>query len=305
MECKEIVSNFTSKDRRIGMICGAQGIGKTAVAVQVGHMLFSEGWHVHYHPSKDQDASLEISGFLSAQAVSEISHFTLFILDNVDIYNEPDGQDKMRNVFQSSVESVAENGYVGLLFVTREAMHFLKNIAFSFTLPPFSSTFAVELLNTASRNIPVGDLNAIAETCDNIPHTLMVARGLIEDGMSATDIINSISSSDKFRMGKVNKLEDTSSSKREKSSLVALYSNPLHLPCHEHEMFTPKEVACLKKKPGSFHAGRSMPLYRNTEQTIYNIIERLDGPPGLDFLEEPTDGMFLFKGALSRILTDF
>ena len=294
MECKEIVANFTSKHRRIGMICGAQGIGKTAVAVQVGHMLLSEGWHAHYHLCKDQDASLEISGFLSAQAISEISHFTLFILDNVDIYNETDGQDKMRNVFQSLVESVVENSYVGLLFVTRKGTHFLKNIAFSSTFPPFSSTFAVELLNNASRNIPVCDLNEIVEVCDNVPLQRMDARGLTEDGMSKTDI-NAISSSDKLRMDKANKLEDTSSSKGEKSSLVTLYSDSLHLPCHYHERFDSKEVASLRKKLGTIDAGRSMPLYPNTEQTIYNIVESLDRPPGLDFFEEPTDGMFLFN----------
>ncbi len=280
VECEEIVANLTSHHHRIGIISGDQGIGKTAVAAQVGHMLLSNGWYVHYHLCKDQDASFEISGLLSVQAIKEISHPTLFIFDNMDMYDETDGQDKIRNVFQSSVDSASKNGYVRLLFVTRKGMHFLKNVAFSFNLQPLSSTSAVELLNTASRNIPVGDLNAIAEVCDNIPLTLMVARGLIEDGMSETDIINEISSSDKLRMDKGHKLDDSHSLKEEKISLVTSYTNPL-------------EVSSLRKKLKSFDDGRSMPFYRDTEQAIYNVIERLDVPPELaEFPLLPTDGMF-------------
>ena len=122
----------------------------------------------------------------------------------------------------------------------------------------------------------------------------MDARGLIEDGMSETDI-NAISSSDKLGMDKANKLEDTSSSKGEKSSLVTLYSNPLH--CRNHEMFIPKEVACLTKKFGSINAGSLMSFGTNIEeQTMFhNITESSDGPSILDFLEKPTDGMFLFN----------
>lgn len=299
LECEEIVANLTSTHRRIGIICGVQGIGKTAVAVQVGQMLLSKGWNVHYYLCKDQDANLKISELLSTQAINEISHPTLFVLDNVDVYDKTDGQDKIRNVLQSFVDSASANGYAGLLFVARKEMHFLKDIAFLFNLQPLSSTSAVELLNTAPRNVPVGDLNAIAEACDNIPLTLMVARGLIEDGMSEMDIINEISSSDKLRMDKGHKLDDSHSSKGEKSLHVTSYSHPLRWPCSDHEigkiypMFAPKEVASLRKKLKTVDDGRSMPFYRETEQAIYNMIESLDEPPELDFLLEPTDGMFL------------
>ncbi len=312
VECEEIVANLTSRHRRIGIISGAEGIGKTAVAAQVGHMLLSKGWYVHYHLCKDQDASFEISGLLSVQAINEISHPTLFILDNMDMYDETDGQG---NAFQYLVDSATENGYVRLLFVTRKKMHFLENIAFSFNLQPLSSTSAVELLNTASRNIPVGDLNVIAEVCDNIPHTLMVAKGLIEGGMSETDVINAMSSSDKLQMEKSHKIDDSHSWKGEKSLHRISYTQPLHWAYSDHaigeidSMFAPKEVASLRKKLKSCDEVRSRPFYRDTEEAIYNVIESLHcAPLALEFLQEPTNGMFLFVfrsgGARSHFLVD-
>lgn len=296
MDCEQIVANLTSNHRRIGVISGAQGIGKTTMAVQVGHMLLSKGWNVHYHHCRDQkDASLEISALLEAQAISGISQFTLFILDNLDIYIESDGQDKMSTAFQSLVESANENGFVGLLFVIRKGMHVLENLSFSFNLQPLNSNFAVELLTTTSGNIPVGGLKTIAEACDHIPRTLMIARGLIQDGMSETDIINTMLSSDKFRKDKAHKLEDCHSLKGEESS----YSDLLHLPDRGHmieknyPMFAPKEVASLRKNMGCFDAGRPMHFHPDTDQTIYNLMERLDAPPVLDTLDlERTDGMY-------------
>lgn len=294
MECEQIVANLTSNHRRIGVISGAQGIGKTTVAVQVGHLLHSKGWNVQYHHCRDQDASLEISALLEAQAISGISQFTLFILDNLDINIESDGQDKMSTMFQSFVESANENGFVGLLFVIRKGMYVLENLSFSFNLQPLNSNFAVELLTTTSGNIPVGGLKIIAEACDHIPRTLMIARGLIQDGMSETDIINTILSSDKFLKDKAHKLEDCHSSS---------YSDRLHLSDRGHvirinyRMFAPK-VASIRKKPGSFDAGNWEHFLPDTDQTIYSLMEGWDGfaSPVLDSLDlERTDGMFTSK----------
>lgn len=284
LECEEIVAKLTSKQHRIGIIYGAQGIGKTTVAIQVGQMLLSKGWHVHYHLCKDQDASLEMSALLPAQAISEISHPTLLILDKMDKYLESDGHDEMSKVFQKLVESA--NCFIRLLFVTCKRMFCLENIAFSVYLQPLSSTAAVELLEITSRKIPLADLNTTAEVCDNIPPTLTVAKGLIEEGMSETAFINEISS---LRIDKAKKLDSSRPYEEENSSLVTLYLNPRHFPCRGDETFSPKEVASLRTKRESFDAGRSRPLYRDTEQTIRNIYERLYPPPKL---EEPTDGMF-------------
>lgn len=233
MEIEEIVGNLTSNHRRIGIICGAQGMGKTTLAVQVGHMLLSKGWHVYYHLSNDQDASLKILPRLTAHAISGILRPTLFILDNLDTYNEPDGQDKMYNVLQTLVESVTENGYLGLLFVTRcKHIPFLSKIPFLINLQPLGGNFAVELLNNPYRNIPVGDLKAIAEVCDHSPLALMVARRLIENGVAETDIINEMSSFDKLPMGKVDKLENSHFAKGEESLSVSSYS--WHLLSHAY-----------------------------------------------------------------------
>lgn len=115
---------------------------------------------------------------------------------------------------------------------------------------------------------------------------------------SETDIINTILSSDKLQMDKVHQIKDRKSSIGEKSLLENLYLNSLHLggdpmigkTFHMHK-FAPKEISILRKEMQS-----SIPsaFYHNRDQDIYNLMERLDTLPELDFLEELKQGMILF-----------
>lgn len=308
MECEEIIANFTLNQRRIGIIQGTQGIGKTTVAVEVGHVLLSKGWQVHYHLHRDHDASLDISTLLpQAQAISGVSHPTLFILDT-DMCIANEGQSKLRNAFHSFAQSVNENGYVGVLFVIKDGMHFLENLAFSCNLQPLSSTFAVELLKTTLRKSPVDDLRAIAKICDCIPRALIDARGLIQGGMSETDFINTISSSGKFRTAL--EVKGGQVVIGDQDLLGTSCSNTLHLaggdpitgrayPLH---MFAPKEVSSLKRKLQSYGAGESIPsvLYRDRDQAICNLMERWDTPMELDFVKEPVQGKSTFVQLLQE-----
>lgn len=302
MECEEIVANFALNDRRIGVIRGIQGIGKTTVAVEVGHVLLSKGWQVNYYLYRDNDAILDISALLpQAQAISGISHPTLFVLD-LDMCIADDRQDKLRNGFHSFAQSVNENGYVGVLFVIKDGMHFLQNLAFSCNLQPLSSTFAVELLKTTLRKSPIGDLKAIARVCDCIPRALMTARGLIQDGMSETDIINTMSSSGKFRIAL--EVKGGQVVIADQRLLGTSCSNTLHLgggdriigKTFQMDKFAPKEVSSLKRKLQSYGAGESIPSvrYPDRDQAIYSLVERLDTPIELDFLKEPKQGKSTF-----------
>lgn len=111
-------------------------------------------------------------------------------------------------------------------------------------------------------------------------------------------VADSFSSSEKLQMDKANKLDDSHSSKGENSSLVTLYSNPLHSPCHEK--FAPKEVESLRRQLKSFDNGMSTSFYPGPEQAICLTCF---APPVLDFLKETADGMFFL--VLGHVRSNF
>lgn len=48
-ECNGIIDNLALNHLRVGVISGPLGIGKTSVALEVGHKLLFKGWNVRYH----------------------------------------------------------------------------------------------------------------------------------------------------------------------------------------------------------------------------------------------------------------
>ena len=113
--------------------------------------------------------------------------------------------------------------------------------------------------------------------------------------MSETDIINTISSSDQLRIDEAHKIIDSHSSIGERSILANSYSNPLYLGGGDPMIGKtfPKEVWILGKKLTS-----SIPtaFYYYRDQAIYNLMERLDPPPELGFLEEGKQGKICYSG---------
>ena len=296
LECSEIVENFTLNHRRIGIITGASGVGKSTLAINVGHMLLSKRWQVHYHLYRDHDSSLDTSVLLpQVQASSGISHATLFILD-MDMCISNDRQDKLLNAFHSIAESLNKNGYVRLLFVIRHGEHFLENLAFSCNLQPLSSTFAVELLKTTSRKSPFDDLKAIAKVCDCTPQALMLARDLIEDGMSETDIINTITSSGKLRIDTALKLKDGPVLIGGENLFGPSFINMVHFDdgdliierANPLPTFAPKEVSSLKRKLQVYDADNSTP------PILYSCRDYCRHPLVTPFELEPMQGKFTF-----------
>ena len=117
--------------------------------------------------------------------------------------------------------------------------------------------------------------------------------------MSDTDIVNTISSSDQLRMDKAHQIKESQSSIGEKNLLANLHLNPLHIAGSGPIMdrFAPKEVASLRRKLGPFDATKAYPstLYLDRDQTIYNLMERLDTFRALDVLGElDQQGTFFF-----------
>ena len=129
--------------------------------------------------------------------------------------------------------------------------------------------------------------------------------------MSDTDIVNTISSSDQLRMDKAHQMKESQSSTGEKNLLTNLHLNPLYLAgsgplmmkSFQMEKFAPKEVSSLRRKLGPFDAAKMYPSmrYLDRDQTIYNLMERLDTSPALDFLEELNkQGTFFCLGGARR-----
>lgn len=132
-----------------------------------------------------------------------------------------------------------------------------------------------------------------------------LGRIAIRDGMSDTDIINTMSSSDQLRMNKAHQVKESQSSIGEKNELANIHVNPLHLvvsgpiimSSFQMDKFAPKEISSLRRKLGSFDAAKMNPsaLYPDGDQAIYNLMERLDTPPELDFLEKLKQGTFFVQ----------
>ena len=118
--------------------------------------------------------------------------------------------------------------------------------------------------------------------------------------MSDTDFIDTISSSDQLRMNKAHQIKESQSSIGQKNELANLYLNPLPLAVggpiimksFQMDKFAPKEVSSLRRKLGPIVPAKMNPsaLYPDRDQAIYNLMERLDTPPKLDFLVEPKQG---------------
>lgn len=127
-----------------------------------------------------------------------------------------------------------------------------------------------------------------------------MASSLNQDGMSDTDIIDTISSSGQLRMNKAHKIKESQSSIGEKKVLANLHLNPLYLAgsdpiimrTFQMDTFSPNEVLSLRRKLGPFDAGKTNPcaFYPDRDQAIYNLMEGLD----IDFIEEPKPSKFLF-----------
>ena len=216
VECEEIIGNLTSNQFRLGVIYGVPGIGKTSVAVDVGHKLRSKGWTVNYHNCSNHEASSEISTLLTNLYRAPISanhlkkdngnetltvngsHLTLLIIDQVENLLGADESAIVSEALQTFVDAVLEVNSVKLLLVSRERINLSNDIPFLLKLGPLSNAASVQLMESVFKNTSQHDLGVIAEGCRRNPLALMIVRALINNGMTRTDIISEMSSPEHF-----------------------------------------------------------------------------------------------------------
>ena len=215
-ECEEIVGNYVLNQFRIGVIYGSLGIGKTSVAVEVGHKLLSMGWAVSYHVCNDVESTLEIVTpftnlnhvFNSATHLKNDNindtfpvdrlHPTLLILDQVENVIEDNEPVIIPKALQTLVDIAKQVRSVRLLFVSRKQMSLTDDLAFPLELESLSKASAIQLLESFSQISSQHELELIAKGCGCNPVALMIIRALIHKGIPETEIISKMSSPEHF-----------------------------------------------------------------------------------------------------------
>ena len=214
-ECKEIIDNLALKHWRVGVISGPLGIGKTSVAVDVGHKLLLKGWNVRYHACTNQDPSSELGMLLEGychclnlesdlvcnerneKCPVQETYRTLLILDQLE--NVADEADIIPRVLQRfGGDTLDQVHSLKLLLVTRKRIDLKVDFAFYLKLEPLKSAVAIQLLQGVSEFASVSNLEVIAKGCGYNPLAMMIVRALIQKGISENDIISMLSSSDNF-----------------------------------------------------------------------------------------------------------
>ena len=209
-ECEEIIANLASDQFGIGVIYGSLGIGKTSVAVEVGHKLLSKGWTVSYHVCYQISTLytslyqvLNSANHLKNENISETfpaegSNPTLLILDQVENVNEAEESAIISKALRTFVDDELKFSCIKLLLVSRKEISFTDDLAFHFKLKPLSEESASQLLQSFSQISSHHDLGLIANGCGCNPLALMIIRALIDEGMTEKDIASNISSPEHF-----------------------------------------------------------------------------------------------------------
>ena len=216
-ECKEIIENLALNHWRVGVISGPLGIGKTSVAVEVGHKLLLKGWNVRYHACTHQHPNSELEMLLenhchcpnlesdlicydrNEKCPGQRKRRTILILDQMENVFNADEADIIPGALKRFVANTLDQVHcLQLLLVTRKRIDLKMDFVFYLKLEPLKSTVAVQLLQSVSQITSVANLEVIAKGCGYNPLAMMIVRALIQKGISENDIITMLSSSDNF-----------------------------------------------------------------------------------------------------------
>lgn len=216
-ECKEIIDNLALNHWRVGVISGPLGIGKTSVAVEVGHELLLKGWNVRYHVCTNQHPCSKLEMLLECHChcpnlESDLICYngnekcpvqgkcrTLLILDQMENVFNADEADTITGVLERFVDNTLDQVHcLQLLLVTRKRIDLKMDFVFNLKLEPLKSAFAVQLLQRVSQITSVANLEVIAKGCGYNPLAMMIVKAVIQKGISENDIISMLSSSDNF-----------------------------------------------------------------------------------------------------------
>lgn len=217
-QCSDILEKLApSNPSRIVSITGPPGFGKSAVAIQVGHELISQGKTNVYYVSLRDLGSLNglVNSLLGAlQIVSskdpirQAKHYlrtltkhSVIILDNAEDLLIP----HVKEEFCHFIEDIAETAsHVKILITSRQSITFFSVEMFELRLDSLCPDHAKELLLTLDPNVAEDDAKKLAFHCGGVPLVLRTTGSLLVKGVDAKTLIN------EFEMSPVSTLKSFS-----------------------------------------------------------------------------------------------
>ena len=207
-ECDFIIDSLSSSQFRFGVIHGIPGVGKTSIAVKVGHIFVSKGWSVSYHDCRNGEFSKWLltpfkklhktaNSAINDTFPAENSLPTLLIFDqlgnvvNDELAKTPQGLKTLLDVAKD-VDSFR------LLIVSRKRLNFTCDNGFSLEVGSLSMTSAVKLLESYFQSRSKHHLELVAKGCGCNPLALTIISVIIEKGIPETQIIEKMSSPEQF-----------------------------------------------------------------------------------------------------------
>lgn len=217
-QCSDILEKLVPSDpSRIVSITGPPGFGKSAVAIQVGHELISQGKTNVYYVSLRDLGSLNglVNSLLGAlQIVSskdpirQAKHYlrtlakhSVIILDNAEDLLIP----HVKEEFCHFIEDIAETASrVKILITSRQSITFFSVEMFELRLDSLCPDHAKELLLILDPNVAEDDAEKLAFHCGGVPLVLRTTGSLLVKGVDAKTLIN------EFEMSPVSTLKSFS-----------------------------------------------------------------------------------------------
>ena len=207
-ECDFIIDSLSSSQFRFGVIHGIPGVGKTSIAVKVGHSFVSKGWSVSYHDCRNGEFSKCLltpfkklhktaNSAINDSFPAENSLPTLLIFDQVEnVVNDESA--KTPQALQTLLDVAKEVDSFQLLIVSRKRLNFTCDNGFSLEVGSLSMTSAVKLLESYFQNSSKHQLELVAKGCGCNPLALTIIRVIIQKGIPETQIIEKMSSPEQF-----------------------------------------------------------------------------------------------------------
>lgn len=193
--------NFDQSPTQVVSIVGAPGVGKSALAISVGHKMAEKGVAVHYvnmYEVSSNQALVErilisanhthdthctkLTEITLQQWTRTLVTNTLLILDNSD-----DILHRQQSDFQSLVKSLLRSSKrVKVLITAKQTTAFLGNFQ-EVRLQSFTDRQAVSLLQSIAKNLTLIESKTIANLVGHMPLALQVVGTLMNRPLSAQE----------------------------------------------------------------------------------------------------------------------
>ena len=207
-ECEEIIGHVNSESTRLVSIWGSPGFGKTSVAIAVGHDLQSKGMPVCWLSLRELKSKTDlVSKLLSfvkpsvrndhpsfshpslhdqlCLLLSEISHRSIFILDNADNLLE-DGEPGVKKEVIGLLKEILRRSKATIFaLTTRESLGFLDvdlQGHQSVRIRPLNEDSAKTLVEALLPMASCSDCTRILQICGLVPFAIKLLCSSISEG---------------------------------------------------------------------------------------------------------------------------